>query len=102
MKTGGKASFQKVNTNLANAPSGCVLWLIIDEDTLLPSQYGWFGAGPGKPLPALGDDVAKHTKGNSDGEKLERFSIRKVKKREFEWIDNIEYVFHRLFGKKGN
>lgn len=97
MAEGGKASFQKVNTGLSDAPSGCVIWLIVDRDTLSIKAIGWFGSTPGKPLPSLGDEIATHTKGNSEGVKLERPNIRKVKRSRFEWLDSTEKLIDRLF-----
>ncbi|WP_370401287.1 hypothetical protein [Sulfitobacter sp. JB4-11] len=97
MAEGGKASFQKVNTGLSKAPSGCVVWLIVDRDRLQIKSIGWFGAKPGKPLPDLGDEIAMHNKGNKDGLKKERPNIRKVKKSRFEWLDNTDQLICRLF-----
>ncbi|MEH6653119.1 hypothetical protein [Loktanella salsilacus] len=99
MKMGAKTSFQKVSRLLEQAPSGCVIWSVLAEDTLLPVNYGWFGGQPGEKLPPLGDEVARHTKGNKDGHKTERQNHRKVKKAAFCWIESTNQVFEKLFGK---
>lgn len=94
---GGKASYQTINVNLADAPSGCVIWLFIDRDSLKPTKFAWFGNRSGEQLPPLGDEVGKHTKGDADGNKGFRPSTRKVLKPRFDWLENIEQVFNRLF-----
>jgi len=96
-REGGKTSFQKINAALANAPNGCVVWMYVDNPTLKPIRYGWFGGAPGQQLPPLGEIAAKHTKANAEGVKAQRSGIRKVAKSRFDWLDGIEPVFDRLF-----
>ena len=98
-KVGGSASYQKVHIDLANKPSGCVVWLFFNEKTLELNSYLFFGGKPKEPLPSLeGMAVAKHTKGNASGEKLERPLIRKVKKGDFESLSHFDTLYKRLFG----
>jgi hypothetical protein len=54
---GDSTRTQKVNVALERKASGCVLWLKIDESTLRPSAYCWYGSDPGQPLPDLGEKV---------------------------------------------
>ena len=61
-------------------------------------QYRWFGGLPGEPLPDLGDVVAKHSKANAQGVKLERPAIRKVNLGQFERLPDAAALLDRLFG----
>jgi hypothetical protein len=87
-----------INTALSKKPSGCVIWLFFDEATLEFSGFRWFGAGPGRQLPALGDKVARHSKPNSKGVKTARPRIREIKKSAFQSLVSIEEVAGVLFG----
>ena len=100
-KLGAKASGQKVNVRLANKPSGCIVWIIFDEDTLELCSFYFFGAEAGKPLTGLENaKVAKHTKANADGIKSERPNIRIINKKQFDRYDNIEALYNVLFVPK--
>lgn len=60
-----RARSQNVQLGLASKPSGCVLWMLLDENRMECSSYLFFGAGPGKPLPPTADFmVARHTRAN--------------------------------------
>jgi hypothetical protein len=90
---------QNVNVRLAEKPSGCVVWVIFDEETLALGPFLWFGGPPGEPLPDLGSfPVAKHTKGNAQGVKTERPNIRVLKRAVFEQVASIPELVRRLFG----
>jgi hypothetical protein len=61
--------------------------------------YLFFGNLPGRPLPDLAQfKIAKHTKGNAEGIKLERPGVRVVPKSQFHKFDTIEEVYRALFG----
>ena len=97
---GGKTAVQKIHTKLGEKPSGCVIWIYIDEKTLRLGPFLYFGAEAGKPLPSLvGRKLAKHTKGNKDGVKAERQYIRVVPKGSFTAIESIENLYAWLFSK---
>ena len=97
---GGKTAVQKVHTKLADKPSGCVVWIYIDEKTLRLGPFYYFGAEAGRPLPSLVDrKVAKHTKGNKDGVKAQRQSIRVLPKGSFTKIETIGDLYTCLFSK---
>lgn len=99
---GGKTARQKVHTRLATKPSGCVVWTYFDEDTLRLGPFLFFGGPPGSPLPSLaGARVACHTKGNKDGFKAERASIRELNKGQFEVFQTIEALYSALFDSHG-
>ncbi|WP_145349641.1 hypothetical protein [Roseimaritima multifibrata] len=100
-RVGGKTSRQKVNIALADKPSGCVVWIIRNEDSAdcrMKLTYRFFGGPPGMPLPSLdGFSIAKHTKGNKDGLKTERPAIRVVNKGQFTPVETTTELVTRLF-----
>ncbi|HEY2528196.1 MAG TPA: hypothetical protein VGJ20_09660, partial [Xanthobacteraceae bacterium] len=57
---------------LAEKPSGCMLWILFDQDTLQLGPLLWFGGRRGEKLRDLGGLIAKHAKANSRGEKTEK------------------------------
>jgi hypothetical protein len=60
----GKANEITVNRHLENEPSGCVIWMMLDKDTLELGPFLWFGGSPGERLPELDGKVGRHTKGD--------------------------------------
>ena len=96
---GSSTAEVKVGLALAKKPSGCVIWLWFDPKTLSLGPFLWFGGAPGSPLPDLSAfKVAKHTKGNALGVKLERPSIRVVPKNQFQTIVSVPDLCTKLFG----
>lgn len=91
---------QKVHRRLEEKPSGCVVWLLFDPMSLDLGPFLWFGGTPGEPLPDIsGFPIAKHTKGNSEGQKNERPNVRILSQGVFEKIDSIPALARRLFGE---
>ena len=99
---GSKTAYQKINIALAEKASGCVVWLMReeDEDTCrVRLRYLFFGNPPGEPLPSLVYfKTAKHTKGNAQGVKKERPLIRQVPKSKFIELSGINELLGKLFG----
>jgi len=100
-KPDAKVSRQKVNLALAEKPSGCVVWIVWDEDRSthrMRLSYLYFGDEAGKPLRSIVDyKVAKHTKANAQGVKLERSAIRLVPKGHFLKIATTRELVGHLF-----
>jgi hypothetical protein len=95
---GGKAANVKVSVKLMEKPAGCVIWIVISPKLELKS-FRWFGDAPGKPLPDITDlKLAKHTKGNAEGTKLEKLNHRIVPRSHFEHLLTLDAVLNRLFG----
>lgn len=94
---GSKTARQKINVRLADKPSGCVIWVRFDPETLELSEFLWFGASPGEPLPELGDKIGKHEKGDQHGFKARRSSIRVINKGRFERVPDMAEIADRLF-----
>jgi hypothetical protein len=97
---GARASVN-VNLKLGKAPSGCVLWIVVDDDLQI-LEYRWFGGDPGEPLPDITDrGVVRHARANARGEKAVREGQRALSKVEFERFDaaeGLDDVLDRLFG----
>src|ERR687898_3262999 len=53
---------------------------------------------PGEPITALGEVIARHTKGNSTGYKAERPNIRVVNKSRFREVGTMTELARELFG----
>lgn len=97
--TGSSTGDVKVSIHLAKKPSGCVIWVWFDPQTLRLGPFLWFGGEPGVPLPQLSTfKVAKHAKGNAKGVKLERPNVRVIPKSRFEPIGRIDELVLKLFG----
>jgi len=100
-----KTAVQKVNGVLAEKPSGCVVWLVREEDEAtcrMRLKYRFFGNAPNERLPSLERfRVAKHTKGDAQGIKKLRPAIRVVPKSEFGEVAGIGELLDKLFGLSG-
>ena len=98
---GAKAAKQKVHVGLSEKPSGCVVWVFLDHNSLTLGPFLFFGGEPGQRLPDLKSySVAKHTKANAQGVKAERPNHRDVPKRAFQQLDTIEELWFKLFGPR--
>jgi len=99
-KIGAKTASQKVHTKLVEKPSGCVIWIYFNENTMELGPFLYFGAVAGQPLPSLEQlKIAKHSKGNSDGFKAERPNIRVLPKGSFTQLKLIQEIHTQLFKK---
>ena len=95
---GGRTAKQKVHIKLAEKPSGCVLWIYFDTESLALGPFLFFGEKAGTPMQSLSSRrVAKHTKGNKDGYKAERPNLRELPKGSFVKMKSIEDVYYKLF-----
>lgn len=96
-----KTAKQNVHQDLATKPNGCVVWYVwrVDAETRrIELSYLYFGEEPGRVLDLSGFPVAKHTKGNAQGEKKERPAIREVSKKHFQRMETIGALMEKLFG----
>ena len=98
MMKSGKARFQPVHDSLAEQPSGCVVWIVLNED-LSFDQFLWYGETPGRALETLRKcRPTKRTRANAQGIKTARTSTRAVPKSAFDRVDDMEGLVQRLFG----
>ena len=96
---GGRTSSVNVSMNLSAKPSGCVLCIVVTPDLDI-CGYRWFGGRPGQKLPDIEKrKIARHTKANADGVKLERPNLRVVPLHEFEPLEPLDATLARLFGQ---
>lgn len=96
---GSRTIRQTINRRLGDKPSGCVVWIKFDPQTMDLGPFGWFGGGPGESLPSLdGFGQAKHTRGNAEGDKGYRRNSVILRRQDFEWIATSQDVIGRLFG----
>lgn len=93
-----RTSSQNISRKLASKPSGCVVWIQFDPDTMALGPFLWLGGSPGAPLPNLGDKVARHTKGDSKSRKTLRTAMRVVRKGQFTLTATMEDLAIKLFG----
>ena len=97
---GSRTTSQNVNIQLGLKPSGCVVWIRFDKETLDLGPFFFFGGRPGRRLPGLDDfRVARHTKADTKGHKKKRPTIRVIPKGQFKVIGTIEELAEALFGK---
>lgn len=95
----GRDTGVSINTELASHPSGCVIWIIVD-DKLEFQQFLWFGNAPGLPIPDLSKfKQAKHTRANARGIKSERLNTKVIPKSGFQPVRNMREISERLFGQ---
>lgn len=96
---GSRTSSQTINARLSEKPSGCVVWMGFDPETIALGPFLWFGDGPGHPLPDLsGFRKARHTKGDAQGVKGERRNSYTLPRGAFEKVETLEELLGRLFG----
>lgn len=96
---GSKTAIHKIHISLAKKPSGCVVLVYFNNETLELGPYYYFGASPGQPLASLENlKTAKHTKGDATGLKSERPNIRILNKGSFVELKTIHELYSQLFG----
>jgi hypothetical protein len=89
---------QKVHMALSAKPSGCIIWVYFNENTLDLGPFLFFGGKAGEALPDIsGFKVGKHTKGNAQGKKAQRPKIRVINKGQFTKYDSIHELYDVLF-----
>ncbi|KQM35013.1 hypothetical protein ASF03_01790 [Rhizobium sp. Leaf68] len=95
-RVGGSRSHVSVNLRLSAKPSGCVVWIEVDDDLNIKGLW-FFGGGPSQPLPDVkAMKIAKHTKGNAEGQKLERLGHRLIPKSHFKKVSDMDTLLEHL------
>lgn len=99
-KRDAKTARQNIHQRLQKKLSGCVIWILFDDHEFDLGPFLWFGGSPGERLPCLsGYETARHTKGDSSGNKSERPAIHVVPKGKFMKLKDIDDVIEKLFGR---
>jgi hypothetical protein len=92
------AARQKVHTALASKPSGCLVWIYFEEETLDLGPFLFFGGTAGERMPTLEKmRVARHTKANSLGVKTERAKLRVIPRASFTQFNSLGALYAALF-----
>lgn len=90
-----------INVELANKPSGCVVWTFFEPKSLEFSHFLWLGRLPGERLGSLEDyKTATHNKRNAKGIKTARANIKYLTKAAFTPLGTIDDVVAALFGEQ--
>jgi len=96
--TSKKPGNVSVSRALGSKPSGCVIWIHINDHLDLGPFY-WFGGAPSRPLPNIDHyKVSKHPRRNKKGEHPLRQNHRMVPGAKFEKLARIEELLMRFFG----
>jgi hypothetical protein len=95
---GSKVREVDISMKLLQKPSGCILWIEFDPESLAIERFYWFGGPAQSPLPGLGVRVSRHSKGDSIGRKNERLIHRVLTRGRFDALTDIGEVVERLFG----
>jgi hypothetical protein len=97
LKTQAKGKVS-VSHALTEKPSGCVVWISIDKDTLDLGPYMWFGGLPGKPLPDISDRPnPKRATHNAEGVRPIRKKHHVLPPSAFTKLKTVDEVVVQLF-----
>jgi hypothetical protein len=86
-----------IPTALMEKPSGCVIWIQVDNG-LDMRRFWWFGGQPGEPLPSLGERVARRIGRTAEGIRPMREGHRVLNGSAFRLIETLDGVLETLFG----
>ena len=93
-----KIGKQKVHIALAEKPSGCVVWVFFDKESMDLGPFLFFGNAAGYRLPNLRNfKSAKHTKANEKGIKNKRPNIVEIPKCKFQKCERVPEIYRLLF-----
>ena len=93
-----KAASQPIQESLGDHPSGCIVWIRLNDD-LTFDHFLWFGGEPGQPMTDLTTfKRAKHSRANAQGVKKERVQTRTVPKSAFDKLPDMAALVGTLFG----
>jgi hypothetical protein len=95
-KISRKPSGVSIPVALSEKPSGCVIWIELDN-ALNIKCFWWFDDDPGKPLPPLGDKVAKRIGRTADGKRPMRTGHRILNTSQFTQIKTLDEIMKKLF-----
>jgi hypothetical protein len=99
LKSGTSLKKISVSKRLAEKPSGCVLFIVVNDDLDL-GPFWFFGSDPGEPLPVIEDfATTKRATHNSQRQKPDRAMHRTVPKGKFKKLNNLSEVLSQLLNK---
>jgi hypothetical protein len=89
-----------VGRALAEKPSGCVVWIGLNKDTLVLGPFMWFGGPPGEPLPDISQySNPRRATHNSKGLRPARKNHHELPAQAFTKLQTLDEVVERLFGE---
>jgi len=89
-----------VSRALAEKPSGCVVWIRLNKNTLELGPFMWFGGAPGEPLPDISRyPNPKRATHNAKGVRPVRKSHHVLPPAAFIRLKTLDEVVVRLFGE---
>ena len=95
----GKTKSWPVNGKIVDKPSGCVIVIRVNRDTLDIDSFYWFGESIGSPCRDLRKGkVAKRSTSNSLGVKPERADSFVLTKSKLESVDSFSNIVNLLIG----
>jgi len=97
--TTGRRAHVDVQIALTEKPSGCVVWLFVDPDSLTLGPFLWFGSDAGRRMPSLGDREVRHSRGDASGEKKVRSGLRRLPKGEFVSFETMPELARAMFAR---
>jgi len=97
LKASTKRKLITANAKICDRPSGCIIVMIVSEDTLDFEEFLWFGNALGQKC----DDIrnfpsARHSKGNSQGHKSFRQDTFRVTVGKLERVESFAGLVDRL------
>ena len=96
---GGNTASFAISERLTQKPSGCLIVIYVNRDSLETVGYRFYGGVPGDPFPDISTaKFAKHTKGNALGEKTARKRHRLLRESQCEKVADIKVLLDRLIG----
>jgi len=97
LKASTKRKLVVANAKISDRPSGCIIVMIVSEDTLNFKEFLWFGNELSKPCSDIRRfPKACHTKGDSTGIKAKRQDTYKVSVGKFERVTSFELLVDKL------
>lgn len=98
LKSGISLKSVALSQFLAERPSGCLIFIGLDY-ALNMTSFWFYGAEPGRPLPAINElKPTKRATANSQGIKPLRMNHRDVPPSAFTKLDNLSQVLEVLLG----
>ena len=99
LKATGATAHVDIQLALGDKPGGCVVWMLVDSDTLAPGPFLWLGGQPSCALPPLGDREVRHSRADATGVKKVRPGLRRVLKGAFTRVGTIRELAIMMFGQ---
>ena len=99
LKASTKRKLIVANGKITDRQSGCIVVMIVSEDDLSFKEFLWFGNMLNQPCSDIrAFPQARHTKGDSTGNKATRLDTYKVSVGKFERLPDLVSLVDKLIG----